>query len=178
MHTHPEEFVLLAEVHGLAPAIVVLVQVGSNPAELQQLMFLQLQSKCNHVNIVERIDRLSESLVVFLLNEDLVDSFVNSLVVVGLNSAKVGLDKLEVAKTDEETNRASVIQTWDEDVQKVVDKQWLVIEVKLESLVVELDVGDLCNDLLEVSLPPGHSGVGHHSDDGVIILLIFVIKEH
>ena len=33
--TDPVKFVLLAELHGLCPAIVALVEVGSNAAELQ-----------------------------------------------------------------------------------------------------------------------------------------------
>ena len=36
----------------------------------------------------------------------------------------------------------------------------------------------LCDDILEVALPPGVGGVGHHGDDGVVKLLVLVVEEY
>ena len=50
-----------------------------------------------------------------------------------------------------------------------------MVEVELESLVVELDVGHLCHDVLQVALLPGLSGMGHHRQNGVVVLLVLVV---
>lgn len=50
------EFVLLAELYTLSPAVVALVQVSSNTSELNQFMFLQPLCQANGVKVVIGID--------------------------------------------------------------------------------------------------------------------------
>ena len=50
-------------------------------------------------------------------------------------------------------------------------------EVELESLVVKLDVADLFDDLFGESLFTGDSWVLHHCQDGVVILLVLILKQ-
>ena len=107
----------------------------------------------------------------------LVEGLIDSLVVVSLHRAKVWLDQLEVANASEEGNAACVIEARGENNQQVVDKQGLVVEVELKGLVVELNVGDLCDDVLEVALLPGLRGMGHHGQNGVVIFLVLVVEE-
>ena len=73
----------------------------------------------------------------------LVESFIDSLVVVGLYRAKVRLDKLEMAITSEEGHAAGVVKARSEHNEQIVDEQGLVVQVELESFVVELDVSHL-----------------------------------
>ena len=61
----------------------------------------------------------------------LVEGLIDSLVVVGLDGAKVRLDQLEVAVASEEGNTARVIEARGENDQQIVDKQRFVVEVEL-----------------------------------------------
>lgn len=56
------EFVLLAELYTLSPAVVALVQVSSNTSELNQFMFLQPLCQANGVKVVIGIDWCSQAL--------------------------------------------------------------------------------------------------------------------
>lgn len=73
----------------------------------------------------------------------LVESFIDGLVVVGLYRAKVRLDELEVAIASEEGHTTGVIKTGSEHNEQIVDEQGLVVQVELESFVVELYVSHL-----------------------------------
>ena len=65
----------------------------------------------------------------------------------------------------------------DEDQQKIVQQQRLVVQVELDGAVVELNVGHFGDNVLEMALTPRLSGVLDHRHDGVVILLILVIQE-
>ena len=82
-----------------------------------------------------------------------------------------------MAIASEEGDAARVIESWRQDDQQIVDEQRLVVEVELQGLVVELNVGDLCDDVLEMTLLPGLRGVGHHREHGVVVLLVLVVEE-
>lgn len=73
------EVVTLAQLCCLLPAVVATIQVGSNTAELNQLMALQLLSKLNVIKIIIRINAGTQTLVVFLLHQNLVQSLIDSL---------------------------------------------------------------------------------------------------
>ena len=64
-----------------------------------------------------------------------------------------------------------------QDKQQVVQHHRLVIQIELDRLVVQFNVGHFCDDVFEVRLAPGLCGVGHHGQGGVVILFIFVVKE-
>ena len=71
-----------------------------------------------------------------------------------------------------------MVEAWGKNQQQVVEQQWLVIQIELQRLVVELYVGNFSDDVLEMALFPGLGRVVHHGDDGVIKLLVFVVQEH
>ena len=82
-----------------------------------------------------------------------------------------------MANTGEEADSPGVVQAWRQYHKQIVNEKGSVIEVKLERPVVELDIGHLGDDLLEEAFPPGFGGVGHHGEDGIVVLLVFVIEE-
>jgi len=81
-----EEFVLLAQVNRLLPAIVALVQVCADSSELDQLVLLQPLSQRYVVKVVESVDGRTKTLVIFFFNEKVVQCLVDRLVVVSLQA--------------------------------------------------------------------------------------------
>ncbi len=61
--------------------------------------------------------------------------------------------------------------------QQIVQHHRLVIQVELDGLVVEFDVGHLGDDVLEVRLAPRLCRVSHHGQRGVVVFLVFVVQE-
>ena len=82
---------------------------------------------------------------------------------------------MTVASEEGDTSR--VIEARSEHNQEVINEQGLVVEVELEGLVVELDVGHLCDDVFELALLPRLRRVGHHREDSIVVLLVLVIEE-
>ena len=78
----------------------------------------------------------------------------------------------------EEADGPGVVHAGREDEEEVVQHHGLVVQVELDGLVVQLDVGHLGDDVLEVGLAPGLCGVGHHGQHGVVVLLVLVVQEH
>ena len=95
-----------------------------------------------------------------------------------LNGPEVRLDKWNVSSFLEEVDGAGVIHAWRENQQEVVEKQWLIVEIELQRSVVDLDVGHLRDDVLEVALLPRVRRVVHHRYDRVVILLVLVVQEY
>ena len=77
----------------------------------------------------------------------------------------------------EETDSPGVVHSWRQNDEKVVQHHRLVVQVELDSLVVQLDVGHLGDDVLEVGLAPSLGGVSHHGQGGVVVLLVLVVQE-
>ena len=111
----------LAKFNGLAPAIVALVKIGRDAAELYQIVSLELLSESNRIKVIKRIYRLPQVLKVLLFYEDLVQSLVNSLVVILLDGAKVRFHKVHIVGPSEEGNSTSVIKAWGENYKEVVE---------------------------------------------------------
>eukprot|EP00050_Salpingoeca_kvevrii_P006202 m.287993 g.287993 ORF g.287993 m.287993 type:complete len:381 (+) comp11879_c0_seq1:284-1426(+) len=177
-HSILEQLVLLAQLDRVRPAVVALVQVGSNAPELNELVLLQSLSELDVVKVLVLVDRLAQRLVVALLNQERVKRLVDRLVVVGLHLEQVGLDKRKVVCADEKVHGTGMVDARNEDRQHVVEEQRLVVQVELNGLVVELSVGDLDDHLLERVLLPGLGGVLHHGRHTLVIVLILVVQEH
>ena len=58
---------------------IYLVKMGCKPTELEQLMLLKVPGKLDVVEVVEAVDRITESLVVLFLNKQVVVRIVDSL---------------------------------------------------------------------------------------------------
>lgn len=61
------EFVLLAELHTLSPAVVALVKISSNTPELDQVVFLQSLRQANGIKVVVGVNGGSQSLQITTL---------------------------------------------------------------------------------------------------------------
>ena len=138
-----EEPVVFTQLHRLLPPVVTLVQVCRDASELNQLVPLESLCQRDVIEVVERLDGRSHTLVVFLLYQEVVESFVDGLVVVVLHCAQVRLDEGQLVDLGEDTDGPSVVHARGQYHQEIVEKQGLVVEVELQGLVVELDVGHL-----------------------------------
>ena len=58
---------------------IYLVKMGCKPTELEQLMLLKVPGKLDVVEVVEAVDRITECLVVLLLDEQVVVRVVDGL---------------------------------------------------------------------------------------------------
>ncbi len=77
----------------------------------------------------------------------------------------------------EEVDCASVVHPRRQNEQQIVQHHRLVIQVELDGLVVQFDVGHLGDDVLEVRLAPRLCRVSHHGQCGVVVFLVFVVQE-
>jgi hypothetical protein len=77
-HTHSRKITICKHAD-LLPAVVALVQVGSNAAELNQLVLLEGLRKLDVVEVVEVVQRVTEALVVTLLHQQAVECIVDRL---------------------------------------------------------------------------------------------------
>ena len=107
----------------------------------------------------------------------LVNSLVNSFIIVLLDRAQVGLDEMEVVGLPEETDSAGVVQTRSQHHEEVVNEKGFVVQVELEAPIIELYIGHLCDDILEERFLPCGGGVAHNGEDCVIVFLVFVVEE-
>ena len=108
---------MLAQLHGLLPPVVALVQVGRDATELNQLVPLETLRERDVVEVVERLDGRPHALVVLLVYEQVVESLVDGLVVVVLDGAQVRLDQGQVVELREEVDRACVVHAWGQHQQ-------------------------------------------------------------
>lgn len=72
---------------------------------------------------------------------------------------------------------ASVVNPGGEDDEKVVEEHRLLGKVVGEGLVVDLNVGDLDHDLLELVVLPCVGGALHHGEGGVVELVVLDVEE-
>ena len=131
MQPYLEEAVVLAQLHGLLPSVVALVQVGRDAAELDQLVLLEALRQRDVVKVVKRLDGRPHPLVVLLVNEEVVQCLVDGFVVVVLHGAQVWLDQGQVVELREEVDRACVVHARGQHQQQVVEQHGLVVQVEL-----------------------------------------------
>lgn len=154
------------------------VEISSNATEFSQFVFLELLGERDVVEVVEGIDGRSQALVVFLVDQQPVQCLVDRLVVEALHRAQVRLHELQVAGFREEVDASRVVHSRRQHQEHVVQQQGLEVEIELDRLVVQLDVGHLRDDVLEVALAPGLGRVRHHGEHCVVVLLVLVVEEH
>ena len=140
-HSVLVESVGLAQLDRLLPPVVALVQVGRDAAELDELVLLEPLRQAYVVEVIVGVDAVAQALEVLLLDEQVVERLVYGLVVVVLHRAQVGLDQRQLMRLDEEIDRARVVETRRQHCEQVVQKHGLEVQVELDGLVVQLDVG-------------------------------------
>ena len=90
------QLVFLAQLHRLLPPVVHLEEIGGDTAELDQLVFLQALSQSDVVEVVETVDGLPQTVVIFVLDVAVVQGLVYNLVVVGLDTLYVRQDQRQL----------------------------------------------------------------------------------
>lgn len=71
-----------------------------------------------------------------------------------------------------------MIHPWGQHQQEIVQQQRFEVQVKLDGLVVQFNVGHFSYDILKVSLPPRLSWMSHHRQNGIIIFFILIVQEN
>jgi len=97
--------------------------------------------------------------------------------VLAFSQNEEGLKEKSNVYLGEETDSPGVIHPRRKHDKKIVQHHRLVVKVKLDGLVVQFDVGHLCDDVFEVRLAPGLRGVRHHGQGSVVVLLVLVVQE-
>eukprot|EP00123_Amoebidium_parasiticum_P016952 comp23654_c0_seq1/m.40409 comp23654_c0_seq1/g.40409 ORF comp23654_c0_seq1/g.40409 comp23654_c0_seq1/m.40409 type:complete len:589 (+) comp23654_c0_seq1:220-1986(+) len=172
------EAVLLAQADGLGPPAVLLIHVGGNPSELNQLVLLKLLGQGNGVKVVEGVDGVAQAGKVVLVHKQLVEVLVDGLDVLLLHQLHVWADEGQVAQLLEHHHRAHVVDLVDHRRQKLVQQQGGNVEVELQGLVDNLRVGALAQRVLELRMLPGISGVLHHRQGCIVELVVVHVEEH
>ena len=157
-------------------------------------MVLKLSCEGDVIEVIVSIYGGSESIIVFFLDEKSIESFVDSSVIVRLDSLEVGLHESEMLLLVEELNSPRVIKSRRQNGEEIIQKKRLVFYVELHCFVVQLHVSHLKwivfssalpfptlshlgNDFLEVLLSPRLRGMSHHREGSVIVLFVLVIQE-
>ena len=55
-----------------------------------------------------------------------------------------------------------MIHSGGENQEQIIQHHGFVIQVKLDGLIVQLNIGGFGNDVFKMGLPPGLGGMGHH----------------
>jgi hypothetical protein len=140
-------------------------------------VLLEPLGKGNGLVVVVRLHTIAESLVVLLLDEQIVDSVVHSTLVLGLNVEQEWLDERDVVGLLEHAHDTVGVNTGSKGLQQIRDQGRLLLEVEVEGLVVDLQVGDLDNGLLEGVVLPSVGSTLHHGKSSVVELIVVSVKE-
>ena len=141
-------------------------------------MFLQLLCEGDVVKVVKGINGGSETLVIFLLNEKSVECLIDGFIVVVLYSSQIWLHHRDVIHLRKHIDSSGVVQAWREYEEQVIEQQRFVVYVKLQCLVVELNIGYLCDNIFEVVFLPCIGGMVHHCNDSIVIFFILIIQKY
>ncbi|GKT40436.1 uncharacterized protein ColSpa_00617 [Colletotrichum spaethianum] len=173
-----EELVLLGESNGLLPALVLAVDAGCNLAEEDQVVLLQTRGKVNRIVVVVVLNRVAERLVVLLLDQKVVDSIVDRALVLALHVDEERLDERQVVALLEHLDHTVHIDARSERLEQVRKQGRVLLKVEVDGAVVDLQVGDLDNNLLELLVLPGVLGALNDRQSGVIKLIVVVVAEN
>eukprot|EP00128_Syssomonas_multiformis_P010915 Colp12_sorted_trinity150504_noHs@234 len=128
--------VLLGELHALRPALVALVDVGGDAAELQQLVLLHLLSQVDLVEVVEVVDGGAQSLVVLLGDVDLIEGLVHHGQVLLLHGLHVLHRQGQRVLLAQQVHHAGVVQVGGQHLQQALELHGVVRVVEADGLVM------------------------------------------
>ena len=172
------QLVLLGEGNRLLPPLVVAVDAGRDLAEEDQVVLLQALSKIHGIEVVIVVHGVAQSLVVLLLDQELVDGIVDGPLVLGLDIEQEGLDQRDVVGALEDAHNTVDVDACSEDLEQIGKEKRLLLQVEVQGAVVDLQVGDLDNDVLERVVLPRIGRALHHRQSGVVPLVVVAVQEH
>mmetsp|Transcript_43690 Transcript_43690/g.105380 ORF Transcript_43690/g.105380 Transcript_43690/m.105380 type:complete len:327 (+) Transcript_43690:573-1553(+) len=171
---HP---VVFRKIDRLAPLLVAAVDIGRNATEFKKLVRGQFRSKSNHVEVVEAVNRLAKSLIIFIFNVKFIECFVHRAQVKLLDILEVRLSKLKSmwASSSKLTDDTRVVNVLLGHFHQSCELIWVVFEVVADSLVHEFCVPNLGNRLQEQIIVERVSSL-HHDLQCIVMLLIMHVQ--
>ena len=99
---------------------------------------------------------MAKRIIIAIFNVELVEGFIDSLDIVGLDGAKPFLDELDLAIASEDVNNTGGIKLTANSVKDFIKFLWIKGEVEIERAVKNVWVGNGCNEFLEFVMVPGN----------------------
>ena len=100
---------MFAQLHRLLPTVVPLVEIRRDAPELDQLVPLQPLSQRDVIEVIERFNTRPHALVILLLDQEIIQRFVDRLVIVVLDRSQVRFDQRKLVDLGEDADGASVV---------------------------------------------------------------------
>lgn len=172
------KFFLLGKGNRLLVSLVLSVQEGGDSSELQQLVFLQSLGKGDLVEVVIFMNGNSQGFVILILNQDFIDGVINRAQIVMLDTLQEWKHQSDVSGLLHHMDDLGVVNLSAQNLQQIVQQHWLLIQVELDSSVVQVVVGDLLDVSNKDLVLPANWRVLHHGEDGVIVLIIMDVQEN
>mmetsp|Transcript_12313 Transcript_12313/g.34247 ORF Transcript_12313/g.34247 Transcript_12313/m.34247 type:complete len:266 (-) Transcript_12313:4212-5009(-) len=171
------ELVVYAQLHALLPAEALLINESSNSSKLHDIVLLDSRRELQLVEVVVRLNGVPQTLKVMLLNEQVIDRFVDSHEVGLLHRKEVWLHQRKVLPLSHDVHDPRVVDSRREDSQEVAQKERVLVQVEGDRLVEQISVGDLDGNILECNMLPSFWGVVHHHVRSIVILVVLDIQE-
>ena len=171
------EVILLGELDRLLVLLHLAVEKCGDAAALEKLVVLKTDGQVDRLEGVVLMDTLAELLEVLVLKVDLVEGLVDSADVLALNTFEELGDESDVASALEGGNSAGKVELLAEELEKIVEKHGLLLEVEQDRLVEKVVVSDVDDVLAESIVLPGSGRVLDHSDDSLVLLVIDTVEE-
>lgn len=110
--------------------------MSGQTTELQELVLLESPCQFQVVEVVKAVNRVSQGLVVLLLDQEVVVGIIDSFNVTLLDSDQIGLDERNVVivLSREHLHNPSVIDTQSQYSEQVGDERRLLLQIEAESL--------------------------------------------
>ncbi|PNY29194.1 Uncharacterized protein TCAP_00893 [Tolypocladium capitatum] len=177
----PDELVAGVEHSGVAFAVSNVdeldLDVGRNLAEEDEVMLLQAASQFDGVVVVVVLDRVSEGLVVLFLDEEVVDGLVDDALVLRLHVEEEGLDERQAVVLLEHLDDAVDVDASRQSSEQVRQQGGVLLDVELDGSVVDLEVGNLDHNLLELLVLPRVLGSLDDGERSIVKLVIVAVAE-
>jgi hypothetical protein len=112
-------------------------------------MLLQPFGKDNRVQIAVCRRGILEGFVIFFLDVEFVEGIVDGFDVFGLDGDEVGFDEGDIIGFLKHADDAGMVDAGGEDGEEVCEEGGMLLEVKVEGFVVNLEIGRFDDDLFE-----------------------------
>ncbi|KAI6757104.1 hypothetical protein HG531_002929 [Fusarium graminearum] len=141
-------------------------------------MLLQTASQLCGIVVVVVLNRVAKGLVILLLDQKIVDGLVHNTLVLRLHVQQERLDERKVVVLLEDLDNTVDIDTGSESGEEVSEERRMLLNVELDSTVVDFQVGHLDHNLLELLVVPRVLGSLNDGKSSVVKFIIMVVAEN
>lgn len=67
---------------------------------------------------------------------------------------------------------------WMAHLKKISEQLWVLLQIESNGLVVDLSIGNLHGNVLELHVLPCNGGVTHHDQCCIVVLVVLDVQEH